>query len=67
MPHSWCDYSQVELSSNSSEWHSDARCHISGVTTVKQSWVGSPLSDTDSDARCHIPSVTMDKLNWEEY
>ena len=46
--------------------YSDARCHIPGVTAVKQSQEGTPLSDTYSDARCHIPGVTTDKQNIQE-
>ena len=41
--------------------YSDARCHIPGVATVKQSQLGTPLSDTYNDARCHIPGMTMEK------
>ena len=43
--------------------YSGARCHIPGGTTVKQSQVGTPLSDTYSNARHHIPGVTTDKQN----
>ena len=45
--------------------YTDARCSIPGVTTVKQSREGPPLSDTYSHARCHIPGVTKDKQNQE--
>ena len=45
--------------------YSDARSNIPGVTTVKQSGEGPPLSATYSDARCQIPGVTKDKQNWE--
>ena len=41
--------------------YSDARCHILGVTTVKQSQDGTLLSDIYSDVRCHSPCVAMDK------
>ena len=41
--------------------YSDARCSIPGVTTVKQSGEGPPLSDTYSDTRCHNPGVTKEK------
>ena len=45
--------------------YSDARCHIPGVTTVKQSQEGTSFSDTYKHVRCHILHVTMDKQNQE--